>query len=606
MTPGHAPAISRARELISQARHAQAEQVLRRHLQKFPADAFACYLLAFSLMALNKPEQAVFFAERAVKDPRADASTFDVLGTLLMQLDRKAEALVAFRRAIELDPRHASAWNGRCMAASQSDQLDEGVVAARKVLELAPENAGFVANAAMAFADAWLDAERLAFLRDGVRRHPADVPIRTYLTSLLNYSDEATPEEVFRQHVELGRLIESRVVPPPAPETPPLEGRALRLGLLSPDFRQHSVSFFIEPLLRELKTAANGGNPGGACEVFCYAALDVPDPTTARLRALVGEDHWRDVMELTDQAAAAIIRRDRLDVLIDLAGYTAGTRVAVLAHRPAPVQGSYLGYPNTTGLTRADFRIADSITDPPGSGTGTGADALATERILRLDPCFLCYRLSDDALPPRPPRNAADPVTFVSFNALIKVTPTTIRLWSRVLHAVAGSRLVIKSKPLGHQSVRDRVLAAFAAHGIDSSRVELLPWVASLADHAALYQRADIALDSYPYHGTTTTCDALSMGVPVVTLAGRSHASRVGASILSVVGLPELVARSEEEFVAIAVGLAADAGRRNVLRATLHEQMARSPLCDAPGYARRFVEAVREFCAERAKKSPRM
>jgi predicted O-linked N-acetylglucosamine transferase (SPINDLY family) len=592
----HAPAVDRARDLISQGRHAQAEQALRRHAASNPGDLFACYLLAFVLTALGKAEQALYFAERAVKDPRADAAAFDLLGTLLMQQDRKEDAHAAFRRAVDLDPNHASALNGLGTAAFQTGRLDEGVESARRVLALAPENPDFIANAAQAFSEAWLDGEQLAFLRDAVARHPNHLRLRTYFTGLLNYSDAVAPMEVFEHHRALGRLIESRVpvVVPPARRA---SGRPLRVGLISPDFRQHPIAAFLEPLLREVGMR---GSIRGELEILCYSAHEEPDPVTARLRSLVGDTHWRDVAKLDDCAVASAVRGDEIDVLIDLAGHTVGSRLAVLAHRPAPVQGTYLGYPNTTGMSRVDFRIVDSITDP------SGTESQATERLIRLDSCFLCFQSPANELPTRPPRLADDVVTFVSFNLLTKVTPTTVRLWSEVLRVVPRSRLLLKAKALGHASVQDRVSAAFASEGIDPARVEMLGWVASLAEHAALYERADIALDSYPYHGTTTTCDALSMGVPVVTLVGPTHASRVGASILSAVGLEDLIAKSRDEFIAIASRLAADVDHRNMLRAALRERFVRSPVCDAPGFARRFVDAICRIHSEFAMKNPRM
>jgi len=310
-----------------------------------------------------------------------------------------------------------------------------------------------------------------------------------------------------------------------------------------------------------------------------------PDATTERLRGL--SDGWVDVRGLDDTALAARIRDDGIDILVDLGGHTGGNRLLVFAREPAPVQVSYLGYPATTGLEAIGYRLTDARADPPGV-----ADDFHGEALIRLNRCFLCYGTPDDA-PEVAPRPADGPITFGSFNHLPKVTPEVVATWCRILDRVAGARLILKAKGLASAVTRDRVRALFADHGIAPERVETIAWLPAPGDHLALYGRVDIALDSFPYNGTTTTCEALWMGVPVVTLAGDRHAGRVGASLLATVGRDDLITATRDDYVARAVALAADADGRAAARRDLRERVRRSPLGDAAGLATEIEAAYR-------------
>jgi predicted O-linked N-acetylglucosamine transferase (SPINDLY family) len=336
------------------------------------------------------------------------------------------------------------------------------------------------------------------------------------------------------------------------------------------------VAHFIEPLLRHHDRAA--------VEVYCYAHVPRPDAFTEKLRGLA--DAWRDVTGLPENEIAEQLRADGIDILIDLAGHTAVELLPVFARRPVPVQGTYLGYANTSGLTTMDFRLTDALADPPGV-----TDALHTETLVRLPRGFLCYA---------PPPEAAEPfvckgpLTFASFNYLAKATPEVVGLWARILKAVPGSRLILKSRPLSDPMAKERYLKLFEAHGIRADRLDLLGWIPAKDSHLVQYNRVHVALDPFPYNGTTTTCEALWMGVPVVTLAGRVHAARVGVSILSHVGFPELIARDHDEYVKIAAGLVQNTSRLAELRRTLRDRMRASPLLDGPGFARAVEGAYRE------------
>ena len=323
-------------------------------------------------------------------------------------------------------------------------------------------------------------------------------------------------------------------------------------------------------------------------QTHCYHTAPGGDDLTVTLQSLA--DHWHAGGTQTDAELAEQIRRDRLDLLIDLSGHTAANRAGVLARRPAPVQAVYLGYPATTGLPSVDVLIGDPWVTPPE------ADELYTERVLRLDGCFLCFHPHQDAPEPAaPPSETNGSITFGSFNHLSKLSLTAIRLWARVLDMVPGSRLVLKALALTDPGTRELTAGRFEAAGIARDRLDLLPPTVPLSRFLDEYRRIDIALDPTPYGGGTTTCEALWMGVPVLTLPGRTFASRMSLSLLMTVGRPDLIADSPEDYVRRAVELATQPGRLQIDRRVLRQQVAESPLCDGHRFAQRFHDLMEGF-----------
>jgi predicted O-linked N-acetylglucosamine transferase (SPINDLY family) len=294
------------------------------------------------------------------------------------------------------------------------------------------------------------------------------------------------------------------------------------------------------------------------------------------------------VTALGDREFAQLVFDDRIDILVDLGGHTGSSRLEAFGYKPAPVQVTWLGYPDTTGLPEVDYRFTDILADPPG------AEAFHTEQLVRLPACFLCYAPRHPCpAPSPPPALTTGRVTFGSFNNLAKLSPQTLRAWAAILQSVPTAHLFIKGKalrdPLSHEQFRQKLIA----HGIDITRTELQGWTTSSEDHMELYGHVDIALDTFPYNGTTTTCEALWMGVPVVTLTGETHAGRVGTSLLSAVGLNELVAGTETAYIELATRLAGDPQQLAHRRADLRDRMASSPLCDGPRFAREVEDAYR-------------
>jgi len=361
------------------------------------------------------------------------------------------------------------------------------------------------------------------------------------------------------------------------PDAAPLVGqRRLRVGFVSPDFRQHSVAFFFEALV-------DGYDPE-RFEFSCYSNVLNEDAVTERLKAKT--DHWRSIVGLSDDAAATLIRDDQVDILVDLAGHTGGNRLALFGLRPAPVQVTWLGYPNTTGLGAMDFRLTDAIADPEK------ADAIHTESLVRLENGFLCYR-PDESAPDvsLPPITQNGYVTFGSFNNITKVTPDVVLGWANVMHGFADSRLYLKSKLLEETTVREKILAQFAESNINPERIEIAGRVPGYFDHLACYSNVDIALDTYPYNGTTTTCEALWMGVPVVVPGGKTHRSRVSQSILSRVGLSQAVAESPDDMTRVVTELTQSVSDLASLRAGLREAMRDSALCQPARFAQSVQNA---------------
>ena len=293
----------------------------------------------------------------------------------------------------------------------------------------------------------------------------------------------------------------------------------------------------------------------------------------------------------TDERVADKVWENKIDILVDLAGHTAGNRLRVFARKPAPVQVSYLGYPGSTGLSEMDYRLTDSLADPPGK-----TELLHSEKLLRLPVCNWCFNEPDDAPMVGPlPAYAAGSICFGTFNNFTKASPAIMDMWAAILNAVPSSRLIMKFRGLGEKSVRQQIHQCFASRGVRAERLEIRGHEPNPVSHLKAYNEVDIALDTFPYHGTTTTCEAMWMGVPVVTLAGSSHVSRVGVSLLSSVGLPEMIAQTPQQYVEIAVGLARDLPRLADLRLTLRPRMRASPLMDAPRFARDIEAAYRQM-----------
>lgn len=424
----------------------------------------------------------------------------------------------------------------------------------------------------------WRIEECIAACAEGLDAAPRNLSVFSSYLLYSHYAARPAPRHLFDLHRRYGQLARDAAPEPHAayPRLSRNPARPLRLGYVSRDFCRHSVASFLEPVIEH--------HDRSRFLVYCYYTRDHEDDVTARFRS--SAHAWRDAHADDANALAARVYDDQIDVLVDLGGHTHGGALPVFARRPAPVQFTWLGYPDTTGVQTIAYRISDEIADP-----APGADALHTERLIRLAPPFVCYRPPAES-PAIVPRDSSAPVVFGSFNVIMKVNEPLIRVWAQILQSIPGSRLLLKSPLLEHDETVERVRRSFEKHGVAPERLELRSPTPSRRDHLAAYNEIDIALDTFPYNGTTTTCEALWMGKPVVTLAGAVHMSRVGATLLRSAGLQELVATTAKEYVQIAIDLAGDRVRRTALSGTMRDRLVASALLDHAGYTRKLERAL--------------
>lgn len=582
-------AIVRAQGMIQSGQLGPAIELLSRVLAHDANEFRAHTLRSVALSLAGDHESAIESARQAVRLRPQDARLRAHLGKVLIDAGRAPEAVAGLTPLVTSHPHEELAWLRLGEALLLTGKTAQALRNATRALGHHPRSVELQvqrAGAELSMGDA---PRAVAALRTAIERDPDNLSALSQLCASLNYLHDADPRDVREAHVNYAQALERALGPsPPAPPAPAGDpARPLRLGLVSHDLGGHSVASFLEPLLTHLDRRA--------FTIICYASATNEDATTQRLKGL--DVQWRRVTPLHLEPMSNLVRADAIDILFDLGGHTACHRLPLFHARVAPVQATYLAYPNTTGLSSIDFRIVDSLTDPPGS------EEWNTERLIRLDPCFLCYRPSGErpALAPRP---ADAPIVFGSFNKLLKLSEPVLRLWGRILAQTPGSTLVVKSWDLTSDDARDHLLARWKKLRLDPARLRILRATPTQREHLALYQDIDLALDTFPYHGTTTTCEALSMGVPVVTLAGRVHASRVGVSLLSAVGLEDLVAHDEDQYVRLATDLARDRARLARLRGELPQRLASSPLCDGPGFAQRFGDVLRQMWQTRVGPGP--
>ncbi len=505
-----------------------------------PDDADTPYNRGNALREMGHLDGALASYETAIRLRPGYAEAHVNQGNTLRAMGRLDDALAAYETAIRLRPDYAEAHNNRGNALQEMARLEEALAAYDTALHLRPDYADAHSNKLLALHYGALDA-----------RGAIAAAARAFGASV----DRTGAPEAF--------------INSPNPD------RRLRIGYVSGDLRRHPVGYFLQSILRH--------HAPGAVEVFCYSSCFKDDDLTAFFQSHA--DHWRRLYGLTDEAAADLIRADAIDILVDLSGHTNLNRLGLFAYRPAPVQISWLGYFGTTGLAAMDYVLADRFVVPPGE-----EDAF-TEQVWRMPGSYLCFMPPDLDLPVQP-RDLNGSVTFGSFNNLAKLSSHTVSMWAQVLQSVPRSRLLLKTSQLGDAAVCQAVRARFSSHGVEAARL-LLEGPSPRAELMASYNRVDIALDPSPYGGGTTTAEALWMGAPVITLRGGTWVGRVSESILSSVGLSDLVAGSQAEYVTLAADLAADQDRRTALHASLRSRLEGSPFCDGAKFTRHLEDAYR-------------
>jgi protein O-GlcNAc transferase len=580
MSP-HDQTVAAAANLAQSGQFQQAAPMLQQVLAQEPGHAEANRVMGLILFQAGQAQQGLTLVERAIAAAPQRGDIRFLHGSMLAWMGQLDRAIETLKKGLEADPKNAQAHALLATCYLQAKDLDRAEHQYKAALDLDHNHPEARTNYAAVLNTLGRTQEAVAIFRETARMHPRHPGVLTNYCVALNYAEGIDPEETRQAHAHYGQVLMS--LPGQVQNTwpnPKNPDKRLRVGIVSPDLWEHSVGYFVRGLLenRDKKQV----------EYAVYATAARNDAVAQRIAAAA--DASRDMSRANDQQLVQQIRQDQVDILLELSGQTQGNRLMAVRLRGAPVQATYIGYPNTTGVPTIDYRIVDSLTDPPG------AERLATEKLVRLDPCFLCYTPPQNAPEPAPPPSTEqDFITFGSFNALKKVTPGVVALWSRVLHDVPHSRLVIKAGGLESPRARDHLSTQLKQQGIPEIRFDLLGKTEAKRDHFEAYANLDIALDTFPYNGTTTTCEALWMGVPVISRVGQVHAARVGLSLLSAVGLRELAADSDDEFVAIAKRLAADSERLRSLRQSLRLRMSASPLCDGPRFARRFEAALRQM-----------
>eukprot|EP00397_Hematodinium_sp_SG-2012_P021836 GEMP01022587.1.p1 GENE.GEMP01022587.1~~GEMP01022587.1.p1 ORF type:complete len:813 (+),score=136.93 GEMP01022587.1:26-2440(+) len=562
--------VDRAVKLIRQEDLKGGKLVLKEALSvhAFHGDAFFNLGVLYGIQ--NKYLKAKLNYELALNFSPNHAMSANNLAVLLRQMGQLEEAVIYFQKALTIQPKMGLANKNFGALCGALGRMDDAMEHTTRAIDADPNDAEAHNNLALMYRDTGEVDKCVEYLKKCAELCPDNKHVHSNMLMTLNYLEEPR-EQIYEQHKAWAKRFETAS----SPKIPPVRpaGRPLRVGYVSPDFYYHSVSYFVQAPLE---------HHSDAIQVYCYSDVVHEDAKSRLFRSFANV--WRTILGKSDEEVAELVRSDEIDILVDLAGHTGYNRLQVFAMKPAPIQITWIGYPNTTGLREMDYRMSDAICDPPDT------DPYYVEKILRL-PCFLCYtpnRGDGAAEAPIPVRHEG-PVTFGCFNTLAKVNATTVKVWCKILECVPEARLFLKSKALSSKRVQERYRQMFGKY---ADRLALSGLMRSPTEHMTAYSLVDVALDTFPYSGTTTTCEALYMGVPVVTLrADRKspgmHAQNVSASLLTQVGLEDLVCKSHQEYVDACVSLVRDTKRLKHMRTNLRQDMLASPLCDG-----------KKFCAQ--------
>jgi predicted O-linked N-acetylglucosamine transferase (SPINDLY family) len=525
--------------------------------------------------------EAITAFQQALQADPAFAEGHNNLGVALVEAGRTAEGLAALEKALQLRPDYADPRINLANYARNRGELTKAAQLLREALALKPGNAWAWNNLGCTLTDSGMIGDAIACYSKALELSPDNHQAHSNILLNLHYLPHCPPERIWQEHRNWANRHELPLAKRQSShQNDPNPNRPLRIGYVSADFRRHSVAFFLEPAIDH--------HDRSQFELFCYSDVPRPDDYTERFQQAVGQG-WRSLCGVNHEDFARMIRQDKIDILVDTGGHTANSRLLSFATKPAPVQVTWIGYPNTTGMHAIDYRLTDAFADPPGA-----TEQWHTETLFRLPETFLCYRPVSEtpAVVPSPVAGGA-PFTFGSFNNMAKINPALVELWSRILLAAPTTRLYLKNRALGEPQAQQLLIEQFARHGVTADRLILRGQLPGMTEHLAAYGDVDLALDTYPYHGTTTTCESLWMGVPVVSLAGLTHVSRVGCSLLRHAGLGDFVATSDQDYVNKAVWLAAHWAEWVRLRETLRTRLASSPLMDERGFVQNLEHAYR-------------
>ncbi len=564
----------------------QTLDILERLRRDSPAHPGPAYARAVFLQDESRHEEALPDWEAASAAWPDEPEVHYRKGRTLREMRRLPEAIVAFQRAAQLQPRHKNALNYLAMCLADGDRLNEAIAIHAEALRVDPDFVPSLNNAASCLVRQGKADQALPLYQRIIELFPDNLAFLSNWLFTLNYEENCDPKKLSREHRRFGEKADALPCPPLPPWRQRSAGGPLRVGLVSGDFRQHPILSWLLGWLPWLDRRR--------IELVAVCNNTRDDGATDSLKPLFGE--WLDVRKLDMKEKAAVLRQAGLDVLVDLSGHTGANLMPVFSWRCAPLQLTMLGYPNTTGLRQMDYRLTDRWADPEGL-----TDDYYTETLYRMPRCAWCFAPPKDSPPAE--RQTEDALVFGCFNNLAKIQPNMFRLWCRLLHLLPDSKFLIKSHGLQDPFLHRYYLKKFAAEGIGPERLILVGRTRGLREHLAYYQKVDVALDTFPYHGTTTTAEALWMGVPTVSLLGTDHRSRVGLSLLTAAGHPEWAVTEEEAFLETACQLGEVCRRRAFDRVSWRQSLLASALCDGPGYASSWTASLEELAARNKPKS---
>lgn len=560
----------------AQKKMVDAERELTRALELKPDDPEFMNNLGMVLAERGRLDEAMTHYRRAIELRPDLPGGYANLGLALYESLRVPQAIEVYRAGLKVKP-VAELHDNLAIALQKSGAVDEAIEHFHAALALRPNNLNTQSNLAGALAEGGGPKEAIAAYRHILELHPKHLVAYSNLLFNLSVDDGTSTEQYLAEALKYNAQLNHE--PLPAVAVSPLAGRRLRVGFVSADLRTHPVGFFLEGILNSL--------PADRLELFAYATAPHDDALSARIKPLFAA--WRMLRGLNDDVAARLIRDDEIDILIDLSGHTGGTRLPVFAYRPAPVQITWLGYFATTGVAEVDYVLADEVCVP------AGREGDFTEKVWRLPRTRLCYTPpSDEGAPPVAPLPALSNVhvTFGCFQRLNKLTDAVLALWGRVFAALPTARLLLQTSQVNRPKYREMILKRLAAVGISADRVTARGY-SQRGAYLQAYGEVDFVLDTFPFTGGTTTCEALWMGVPTLTLTGDSMIARQGVAMMTAAGLPDWIAQTQDDYVAKAVAFASDLQSLASLRAGMRERVVKSPLFDVQLFATHLEAALR-------------
>lgn len=607
-----------AQLLEKNARYVDALAIYAKATRTNPRVGYAWFSQGKLLVGLKRYAEAIESFEKALALPGASGELHFQLGVALHMSNRFSDAMIQYDKALAMGFECAALHCNRGVIFKDLRAGSHAIMSFHSAVKLEPTNTAYLSNLGAAALEIGLNTEALECFEKAIENNPSIPTAWNNIGNLLKdrakgldalwryeramelkpddldapnnyllchmYIPDMDPKRVYEEHRKWGAGM-AKKFPSKFKFKPRSVGGKIRVGFLSADLCHHPVAHFIEPLFREYDRER--------FEFVGYGDQRKKDEFSSRFAGML--DAWSDTCSLNHEDLAKKIHRDGLDILFEMSGHTAYNRLAVFALKPAPIQCSYLGYPGTTGLRTIEYRLTDATADPFGE-----TDHLHTEKLIRLKGCGWCYEPDKDAPNVQPPPMLSKGyVTFGCFNNMAKLNDSLFDTWAEILQKVPGSHLRLKARTLTDAPFKKELAERFALAGISEDRLEFFGHTQGIRDHLEHYHSVDVALDSFPYHGTTTTCEALWMGCPVVSQAGKVHVSRVGVSLLTAVGLSEFICGNRHEYIAKAVELASDSERLSTFRSGMRERLKASPLMDASAFARDFEFAVTEMAAVR-------